>query len=439
MIALPGTSLRRREWYTSILAALVCFAAYACISAFRKAFNVAPYAGYTLLGLDYKVVIVITQVVGYMASKFYGIKFISEMKRLGRGRLILVLIGVSWLAWLLFALVPPPYNFWALALNGFPLGMLWGVVFSYVEGRRATDFIGAALAVSFIFGPGLAKTVAQGVMTGWGVSEYWMPFVTAGLFFLPLLLFVWGLEKIPPPSARDVEHRTERVAMSAADRRTFLAFFRPGIIMLVLVYIVATMLREVRDGFMADMWRASGETFEPGVFAQTETLVSLGILVLIASMVVIRSNLKAFLLAQWIVLAGFLFSGLITWLYVKGMVDTFSWMTLVGLGLYMSYIPYNSLLFDRMLAAFRYAANVGFLIYLADSFGYLASVGVLLTKTLFKLQVNWLDFYINLVLFTSVAGGVLTLFSIIYFRRKYKSSLLATFRSSPAVTGITPS
>lgn len=428
---MPKTS--SRDLYTSVFAALVCFAAYACISAFRKAFNVAPYEGYTLLGLDYKVVLVITQVFGYMASKFYGIKFISELKRLGRGRLIVVLIGVSWGAWLLFALVPAPYNFWALALNGFPLGMLWGVVFSYVEGRRATDFIGAALAVSFIFGPGVAKSVAQTVMTGWGVSEYWMPFVTAGLFFLPLLLFVWGLEKIPPPSARDVEHRTERVAMSAADRRAFLLTFLPGIAMLVLVYIVATTLREVRDGFMADMWRASGEAFEPGVFAQTETLVSLGILVLIASMVVIRNNLKAFLLAQWIVLAGFVFSGVVTALYVRGGVTTFTWMTLVGLGLYMSYIPYNSLLFDRMLAAFRYAANVGFLIYVADSFGYLASVSVLLTKTIFKLQVDWLQFYINLVLYTSVAGGVLTLFSIIYFRRKYNNTASVSLTPSPTV------
>lgn len=430
---MPKTVAARRDLYISVFAALVCFAAYACISAFRKAFNVAPYEGYTLLGLDFKVVLVITQVFGYMASKFYGIKFISELKRLGRGRLILVLIGVSWAAWLLFALVPPPYNFWALALNGFPLGMLWGVVFSYVEGRRATDFIGAALAVSFIFGPGLAKSVAQTVMTGWGVSEYWMPFVTAGLFFVPLLLFVWGLEKIPPPSMRDVEHRTERVAMTAADRRTFLLTFLPGIVMLVLVYIVATTLREVRDGFMADMWRASGESFEPGVFAQTETLVSLGILVLIASMVVIRNNLRAFLLAQWIVLAGFVFSGVVTALYVRGEVNTFTWMTLVGLGLYMSYIPYNSLLFDRMLAAFRYAANVGFLIYVADSFGYLASVSVLLTKTLFKLQVNWLDFYIHLVLYTSVAGGVLTLFSILYFRRKYKRTTWVPLAPSPGL------
>ncbi len=200
---------------TSLFAAIVCFAAYASITAFRKAFNVAPYNGHLIAGLDYKVVLIITQVMGYMLSKFYGIRFISELKNIGRGRLILILTGISWLAWLLFALIPPPYNFWLLLFNGFPLGMLWGVLFSYVEGRRATDFIGAALAVSFIFGPGIAKSTAQFVMTSWGVNEYWMPFVTALLFLLPLLFFVYLLEKIPMPDAEDIAHRTQRIPMTA--------------------------------------------------------------------------------------------------------------------------------------------------------------------------------------------------------------------------------
>jgi hypothetical protein len=100
-------------------------------------------------------------------------------------------------------------------------------------------------------------------------------------------------------------------------------------------------------------------------------------------------------------------------------------MTLVGLGLYMTYIPYNSILFDRLLAAFRYAANVGFLIYVADAFGYLASVGVLLTKTVFKLQVNWLQFYTTLVLVTSAAGILFTLASIFYFIKKHRREVQA--------------
>ncbi len=406
----------------SIFAAVVCFAAYTCIFAFRKAFNVASYNGHTVFGLDYKVVIVITQVFGYMLSKFYGIKFISELKRFGRGKLILFLVGISWFAWLLFALIPPPYNFWVLVLNGFPLGMLWGIVFSYVEGRRATDFIGAALAVSFIFGSGLAKTVALFVMNSWNVTEYWMPFVTGLIYFLPLLLFVYLLEKIPPPNAADVAQRTERKPMSGADRKAFIKTFLPGIILLVGVYIFVTVLREVRDSFMADMWRASGEEFSAGVFAQTETLISVAILVMVASMVALKNNLKAFLIAQWMMLAGFVLSGIVTALYLQQELSTFNWMTLVGLGLYMTYIPYNSILFDRLLAAFKYAGNVGFLIYVADAFGYLASVSVVLTKTVFKLELNWLTFYTTLVLITSVAGVLFTLFSMFYFKRKHKNS-----------------
>ena len=410
---------------TSIFAATVCFAAYACIISFRKAFNVASYQGYEIAGLDYKIVLVITQVAGYMLSKFYGIKFIAELKKIGRGQLILLLVGIAWFAWLLFAIIPAPYNFWVLLLNGFPLGILWGVLFSYVEGRRATDFIGAALAVSFIFGPGLAKSVAQFVMADWKVNEYWMPFFVSLIFFLPLLLFVYLLEKIPPPDADDIAQRTERIAMKAADRSLFIKTFLPGIIFLVIIYIFVTVLREIRDGFMADMWKASGEKFESAVFAQTETLISIAILILIASMVMVKNNKKAFMLAQVIMLAGFIVSGLITWLYLQQLVSTFTWMTFVGLGLYMTYIPFNSILFDRMIAAFHYAANVGFLIYVADSFGYLASVGVLLTKTIFKIQLNWLQFYTNLVMITSVAGVIFILLSIFYFQRKHHKFLKA--------------
>ena len=420
----PGTR-NKNSVLSSVFAALVCFLLYTCIFAFRKAFNVASYEGHSILGLDYKVVLVITQVFGYMLSKFYGIKFISEMSRVGRGKLLLALVGISWLAWLIFALIPPPYNFWALALNGFPLGMLWGVVFSYVEGRRATDFIGASLAVSFIFGAGLAKSVAQAVMTDWGVNEYWMPFVTGLIYLLPLLLFVYLLEKIPAPDSADVAHRTERKKMSAADRKAFIRTFLPGVVLLVGVYIFVTVLREIRDSFMGDMWRESGEVFSPGVFAKTETIITLVILVMVASMVALKNNLKAFLIAQWMMLAGFALSGIVTMLYLAGNLSTFNWMTLVGLGLYMTYIPYNSILFDRLLAAFRYAANVGFLIYVADAFGYLASVGVLLTKTVFKLQVNWLQFYTTLVLVTSAAGILFTLASIFYFIKKHRREVQA--------------
>ena len=111
--------------------------------------------------MPYKDALVIIQVLGYMLSKFYGIKFIAELKHIGRGKIIVLLVGISWISLFLFAIVPRPFNIVFLFTNGFPLGIIWGIVFSFVEGRKATDFIGASLAVSFIFSSGLVKSVAK--------------------------------------------------------------------------------------------------------------------------------------------------------------------------------------------------------------------------------------------------------------------------------------
>ena len=404
-----------------LYAAVISFCTYTCIFCFRKAFNVSAYSGYSLFGLDFKTVLVITQVAGYMASKFYGIKFIAELKRIGRGKLILLLVGISWIAWLLFAIIPPPYNFWTLLFNGFPLGLLWGVVFSYVEGRRTTDFISAALAVSFIFGSGVAKSTASWVMEDFHVNEYWMPFVVGLVFFIPLLLFVFLLEKIPAPDERDISLRTVRVPMGAQKRKEFIHQFLAGLIALVVIYILVTVLREVRDNYMADMWRESGEQFQSGVFVKTETIISLVILVMISSMILIRNNFRALLITHGIMIGGFLLSALATLLHIQEKISMFSWTTAVGLGLYMVYIPFNSLLFDRLLAAFRFAGTVGFLIYVADSFGYLASVGVLMSKSILKIQMRWLHFYQQIVLMMAVVGVIGTVFSIFYFAKRHRT------------------
>lgn len=410
--------MKNRPVAVAVFAAVVSFAAYTCIFSFRKAFNVASFSGHTLFGLDYKVVLVITQVAGYMLSKFYGIKFISELKRYGRGKLILLLVGISWLAWLGFALVPAPYNFWCLFFNGFPLGMIWGIVFSFVEGRRTTDLISAALAVSFIFASGFAKSVAQWLMNSWHVTEYWMPFWVGVVFMLPLLLFVFLLEKIPHPDAEDVLLRVERTAMTAVERKNMLSNFLPGIVMLVIIYIFVTILREVRDSFMADMWRESGEVFAASVFAKTETIISIIILVMIGSMMLVKNNFKAFMVTQVFMLTGFIIVGICTILYLQKSMNSFYWMTSVGLGLYMVYIPYNSILFERFIATFRFAGNVGFLIYIADSFGYLGSVLVLLSKSVFNVQMQWLQFYINLSLIMSVVGITGCSICLYYFYQK---------------------
>ncbi len=89
------------------------------IFGFRKSFTVCTFDGMTVGSLSYKTVLVLSQMLGYLAAKFYGIKFIAELKRFGRNKIILILVGIAWMAWLCFALIPAPYNIPFLFINGF--------------------------------------------------------------------------------------------------------------------------------------------------------------------------------------------------------------------------------------------------------------------------------------------------------------------------------
>jgi MFS family permease len=391
---------------------------------FRKSFTVATFDGITVAGYSYKTILVICQMLGYMLAKFYGIKYISELRRHGRGQIIMLLTAIAWLSWLFFALVPPPYNIVFLFINGFPLGMLWGVVFSYVEGRRSTDFIGATLAVSFIFASGFVKTVGAWLMLNFGIIEFWVPFYTGLVFAGPLLLFIYLIEKIPFPDEKDIAYRMDRVPMLAEDRKNFIKVFLPGLIACILIYAFATIFRDMRDNFGAEMWKEMGFFDKPELFAKTETPITIVILILIGSMVLIKNSFKALMLSHFIIGLGFIIAGLSSYLFISQSLPPVWWMTLVGLGLYMVYIPFNSVFFDRLIAAFKHTGNVGFLIYLADSFGYVGSVGVMLSKEIFKVQLNWVTFFSNSVIWLSLAGLALTIFSSVYFYAKYRSSVL---------------
>lgn len=276
-----------------------------------------------------------------MMSKFYGIRFIAELKKIGRGKMIMLLIAISWLALLLFAIVPAPLNVIFLFINGFPLGMIWGIIFSFVEGRKATDFIGASLAVSFIFSSGFVKSVARWLMINFGVTDWWLPFVTGLVFILPVLLFVFLLEKIPPPSYDDVDSRVVRLPMVKEERKNFFNQFRTGLIFLIIIYVFLTVFRDIRDNFAADIWRETGYGNEPSVFTSTEIPITIVILVLIGSMILIRNNRKAFIITHIIIILGFLLAGISSWLFIHNHLSAFTWITLVGMGLYMGYIPFN--------------------------------------------------------------------------------------------------
>lgn len=393
------------------------FTAYFCMYAFRKPFAAAAFEG-TLGGVvGLKIALVIAQVVGYALSKFVSIKFVSEISATRRAVTLLALIGLAELSLLAFAVLPPEGKVVAIFFNGLPLGAVWGLVYGFLEGRRTSELLGAGLSTSYIVASGAVKSVGAKWLAA-GVSESWMPFVT-GLCFAPLfLLAVWLLRQLPPPSPEDEAARTARTPMRGPERRAFIRRFAFGLVTLTGLYMFLTAYRDFRDNFAAEIWSALGLGDEPYVFTASELPVALLVMLALASIYKIKGNRTALITIHGLMGAGTVLIGGATVLFDLGVISGAVWMVALGVGLYLAYVPYGCVLFDRLIAATGATGTAVFMIYVTDAFGYAGSVGLLLFKNFGGADLSWLDFFRGFSYATAVACTAAFIASGLYFARR---------------------
>jgi hypothetical protein len=381
----------------SVWAIGAAFCVYFCMYAFRKPFTAGEFLGsVSILGvaLPYKNLLVISQVLGYSCSKFIGVKLISETKRRHRPWVIVTAILAAEAALIGFAITPRPYCALFLFANGLPLGFVFGSVLAYLEGRRLTEVLAAGLCASFILSTGVVKSIGRSLVLDFNVSEYWMPSFVGAAFLLPLIIAVWCLKQVPPPASKDVELRSKRQPVTRTERWSFFFSHARGLTLLVLVYIGLTVIRSYRDDFAVEIWKELGEAKKPEIFAQTEFLVMLIVIALNGAAIWVRSNRTAFFGSLWLVTLGFVAAAASVVLYYLQVASPFVLMVGTGIGLYVPYVAFHTTVFERLIAASRWPGNIGFLIYIADSTGYLGYVGVLLAKSLGRESQHTLTFFL---------------------------------------------
>ncbi|OYY09809.1 MAG: hypothetical protein B7Y66_07680 [Sphingobacteriia bacterium 35-36-14] len=97
-------------------------------------------------------------------------------------------------------------------------------------------------------------------------------------------------------------------------------------------------------------------------------------------------------------------------------------MLLSTAGLYLAYLPFNCIYFERMISTYSVRGNVGFVMYIADAFGYMGTVLVLLIKEFITFQFSWVIFFTFLFTVTAIIGIVLVLFTVIGHIKYFKLS-----------------
>jgi hypothetical protein len=429
LAATPAQGLieRLRGWLArapapvfALYGGLMAFGAYFAMYAFRKPFTAAGYADVAPVLVKYKVALVITQVLGYALSKLLGVKVISETPPQRRAMGILALIGAAELALVAFALIPPPWNIACLFVNGLALGLIWGLVFGFLEGRRLSEPLGAMLCVSFIVSSGVVKSAGAGLMLKGWADEWWMPALT-GLLFTPLLLVcVAGLAVLPPPSAEDERLRVARAPMDAAARRGMFRAFAPGLVALVIIYVGLTALRDFRDNFAAEIWAGLGYSGDAAIFTLSELPVALIVLASLSLVMFVRDNRRAFLANLALVAAGLVLAAGSTYAFQTHQVGPVVWMIALGAGLYLAYTPFNALLFDRFIAATGRRGTAGFLIYVADAAGYASSVALLVARDVVGVKLSWVQFLMFIAYASAILGLLLLVAAGVYFHGRLK-------------------
>ncbi len=395
---------------------IAAFGCYFCVYGFRKPFTAGTYEEQFFMGIHWKSILISSQIAGYMLSKWCGIFFVSSITWEKRAKAIIISIVIAELALLGFGLVPKPYNLIFLLLNGLPLGMIFGYIQGFLEGKKNTELFIAALGSSFILADGVSKSVGVSLLN-WGVAENWMPFAAGLIYALPFLFFVWMLTQIPRPTAEEVADRAERQPMTQKDRIQLVMQLWPGIIAISLLYLFAALLRGIRSDFAPEIWHYLGYEGVPSIYSQTEIWVTVGILVINGSLVLIKRNYLAFFISLSAIATGYLLL-VIAGLWGVNSMNSFWLIVLTGFGIYLPYLTITTSVFERLIAITRHKANIGFLMYIVDSVGYLGYNVLLIAAGFIFPNWNLPQLFFSWITILGFAGLALSAGSWIYFTQK---------------------
>lgn len=422
ILQIDNSSRKRLSDFLFILwAGGAALLSYSLVYALRKPFTAASFENAEFFDMDYKVVVTISQILGYVVSKFIGIKFISELQSEERFKFILTSVLLAEASLILFGLLSTPFNVAAMFLNGLSLGCMWGVIFSFIEGRRVTDILASLLGVSMVISSGTAKSVGLYVMNHLHVSEFWMP-ALIGAVALPLLLLLgWALNKLPEPNKEDIAMKSERETLNSKQRWELFKSYMPFLSMLFIANIAIVVLRDIKEDFLVNIIDVSA--YSPWLFAQIDSVVTLIILGIFGLMVLVKDNLKVLSVLFGLIIAGMIVMSVVSFGQQQLRLSPVIWLFIQSLCLYIAYLTFQTIFFDRFIACFRIRGNVGFFIVTTDFLGYTGTVLVLVLKEFCNPDIDWAVFYNQFAGYVGIFCCVTFVCSFVYLHQRFRKEI----------------
>jgi hypothetical protein len=94
-------------------------------------------------------------------------------------------------------------------------------------------------------------------------------------------------------------------------------------------------------------------------------------------------------------------------------------MVVLGIGMYVPYVAVHTSLFERLIAMTREKGNIGYLMYLADSAGYLGVCLLMFGKSTLTTGTDFLSFFLPLCWVLLATTLVLFAIAIFLYRLRF--------------------
>ena len=304
---------------------------------------------------------------------------------------------------------------------------IYGGMFSYLEGRKATEALVAIATGFYSFAGPLSRATARYVVETGVVPQNMMP-LAIGLVCCPVAVLLLALVDSSPasrPSLEDTQMRAKRMPVGAAEQWKFLWDNGFGLVCLILSVTLLTGLRSFRDFFSQDIFTAALglESPPPPIFFfLVDVPGSIMSCLVIFSFKAVKDSRRALLSMMGVGFCSVALLATTNALFQATAISGKAWCVLVGFFLYTAYGLMAGPVYDRLVAATKFNGTCTFLIFMSDGSGYAGTILLLLYQTFSQKDGVGAQQVLNVFLVliyvcTALMLGLLLLGAVFYTRK----------------------
>lgn len=171
------------------------------------------------------------------------------------------------------------------------------------------------------------------------------------------------LNRLPQPTEEDIAMKSERATLNGKQRWELFKNFMPFLMMLFVANIAIVVLRDIKKTF--SKYHRCFRIFALA-FAKIDSVVTLIILVVFGLMVFVKDNLKALSILFRLIIMGMIVMSVVSFGQERFQLPPVVWLFVQSLCLYIAYLTFQTIFFDRFIACFKIHGNVGFFIVTTD-------------------------------------------------------------------------